>query len=37
MDDSSSTEHSTSEMTPEVLAEFSDAWTRHDLEALMSH
>ncbi|QHC68361.1 nuclear transport factor 2 family protein [Rathayibacter sp. VKM Ac-2759] len=24
-------------MTPEVLAAFSDAWTRHDLEALMSH
>ncbi|WP_219813479.1 MULTISPECIES: nuclear transport factor 2 family protein [unclassified Rathayibacter] len=37
MDDSSSTETSTSEMTPEVLAAFSDAWTRHDLEALMSH
>jgi ketosteroid isomerase-like protein len=24
-------------MTPEILAAFSDAWTRHDLEALMSH
>ncbi|MWV47960.1 nuclear transport factor 2 family protein [Rathayibacter sp. VKM Ac-2803] len=37
MNDSSSTEHDTSEMTPEVLAAFSDAWSRHDLEALMSH
>ncbi|WP_314503735.1 nuclear transport factor 2 family protein [uncultured Microbacterium sp.] len=37
MNDSFSTEHSTSEMTPEVLAEFSDAWARRDLEALMSH
>ncbi|WP_085476531.1 nuclear transport factor 2 family protein [Rathayibacter oskolensis] len=37
MNDSSSTDQSTSEMTPEVLAAFSDAWTRHDLEALMSH
>lgn len=37
MNASSSTEHSTSEMTPEVLAAFSDAWTRHDLDALMSH
>ncbi|NQX13345.1 nuclear transport factor 2 family protein [Microbacteriaceae bacterium VKM Ac-2855] len=35
--DDSSTEHNTSEMTPEVLAAFSDAWTRHDLDALMSH
>jgi ketosteroid isomerase-like protein len=37
MSDSLSTDHSTSEMTPEVLAKFSDAWSRHDLEALMSH
>lgn len=37
MNDSSSTEHGTTEMTPEVLAAFSDAWTRRDLEALMSH
>jgi ketosteroid isomerase-like protein len=37
MNDSFSTEHSTSEITPEVLAAFSDAWARHDLEALMSH
>jgi ketosteroid isomerase-like protein len=37
MTDSSPTDHGTSEMTPEVLAAFSDAWSRHDLEALMSH
>ncbi|KQQ20708.1 hypothetical protein ASF48_08895 [Rathayibacter sp. Leaf299] len=37
MNDSSSTETSASEMTPEILAAFSDAWARHDLEALMSH
>lgn len=37
MTDSSPSENSTSHMTPEVLAAFSDAWTRRDLEALMSH
>ncbi|WP_440709864.1 nuclear transport factor 2 family protein [Herbiconiux sp. YIM B11900] len=37
MTDSFSTEDSTSEMTPEVLAAFSNAWARHDLEALMNH
>ncbi|NRG42327.1 nuclear transport factor 2 family protein [Rathayibacter sp. VKM Ac-2804] len=37
MSDPLLTDDSTSEMTPEVLAAFSDAWSRHDLEALMSH
>ena len=37
MTDSSPSENSTSHMTPEVLAAFSDAWTRRDLDALMSH
>jgi ketosteroid isomerase-like protein len=37
MTDSFPSENSTSHMTPEVLAAFSDAWTRRDLEALMSH
>ncbi|NQX35872.1 nuclear transport factor 2 family protein [Herbiconiux sp. VKM Ac-2851] len=37
MTDTSPSENSTSHMTPEVLAAFSDAWTRRDLEALMSH
>ncbi|MCS5715571.1 nuclear transport factor 2 family protein [Herbiconiux sp. CPCC 205716] len=37
MDESRSTDDRHSDMTPEVLAAFSDAWARHDLEALMSH